>query len=200
LIKNKGTANLSTCLSVVLALALMITFASTKERVKPLKTQQSNLWKDLKDLIRNKPWVILLLIGLLFQVYNSIKQGIVVIYFTHYLHNQLLAGSYMVALMLASIGGAMATGFLGKLWGKRKLFIYAFIFSGAVNALFMFCGPRTRGHFCHRHYFGIWCGHLPNAILCHVGRCSRLLGIKNGRRATGLFTRQVRSRPNLAVA
>lgn len=48
----------------------------------------------------------MLVIGLLFNVYNSIKQGITVIYFTHYLHHQLLAASYMVGLMIASIAEA----------------------------------------------------------------------------------------------
>src|SRR5690606_22346350 len=107
--QKRGYSNAIYLLSIVLSLALFVTFYTTKERVKPLKTQKSDLGKDLKDLIRNRPWIILLFIGLLFQVYNSIKQGIVVIYFSHYLHDQLLAGSYMVALMIASIGGAMIT-------------------------------------------------------------------------------------------
>lgn len=60
--------------------------------------------QDLKDLIRNRPWMVLLGIGVLFSVFNSIKQGIVVIYFTHYLHNPLLTASFLIALAFASIG------------------------------------------------------------------------------------------------
>jgi len=101
--QKKGYSNSIYLLSVFLSLFLMITFATTKERVQPPKEQKTNLGRDLKDLVRNRPWIILLVIGLLFNVYNSIKQGIVVIYFTHYLHNQILAATYMVGLMLASI-------------------------------------------------------------------------------------------------
>ena len=129
-------------MSAFLAFFMFITFWSTKERVQPPKEQKSNLSKDLKDLIRNKPWLVLLTIGLLFSIYNSIKQGIVVIYFTHYLHNQILAASFMVALMFASIAGAMITAPLSKKLGKKKLFIYALIFSGVVNAMIIFCGPN----------------------------------------------------------
>jgi len=129
-------------MSAFLAFFMFITFWSTKERVQPPKEQKSNLSKDLKDLIRNKPWLVLLTIGLLFSIYNSIKQGIVVIYFTHYLHNQLLAASFMVALMFASIAGAMITAPLSKKLGKKKIFIYALIFSGVVNASIIFCGPN----------------------------------------------------------
>jgi GPH family glycoside/pentoside/hexuronide:cation symporter len=186
--QSRGYSNAIYVLSVVLALCLLITFLTTRERIKPLKTQQSNLRKDLKDLIRNKPWIILLLIGLLFQVYNSIKQGIVVIYFTHYLHNQLLAASYMVALMIASIGGAMITAPLGKRWGKRKLFIFALIFSGAINALFIFCGPNdTIPIFAIGIVSEFAAAIFPTLFFAMLGDAADYSEFVNNRRATGLI-------------
>jgi glycoside/pentoside/hexuronide:cation symporter, GPH family len=185
--QKRGYSNAIYILSIVLSLCLFITFLTTKERVKPLKSQKSNLVKDFKDLVRNKPWIILLLVGLLFVTYNSIKQGIVVIYFTHYLHNQLLAASYMVALMLASIGGAMATATLGKLWGKRKLFIYALIFSGAVNALFMFCGPNDSfSIFAIGIVSEFGAAIFPTLFFAMLGDAADYSEYTNGRRATGL--------------
>lgn len=185
--QKRGYSNSIYLLSVFLSLFLMITFATTKERVKPPREQETNLGKDLKDLIRNKPWVILLLIGLLFNVYNSIKQGIVVIYFSHYLHHQLLAASYMVGLMIASIAGAMITGPLGKLWGKRKLFIFALIFSGAVNSLLVFCGS---GDIISIFTIGIisefGAAIFPTLFFAMLGDAADYSEYKNGRRATGL--------------
>jgi GPH family glycoside/pentoside/hexuronide:cation symporter len=155
--------------------------------VLPPKEQQTNLGKDLKDLIRNRPWIILLIIGLLFNVYNSIKQGIVVIYFSHYLHNQLLAASYMIGLMLASIAGAMITSPLGKRFGKRKLFIYALIFSGFVNALLVFCGS---GNLPAIFTIGIIseaaAAVFPTLFFAMLGDAADYSEYKNGRRATGL--------------
>jgi GPH family glycoside/pentoside/hexuronide:cation symporter len=174
-------------LSAFLSLALLITFYSTKERVQPLQTQKSNLRDDLKDLIGNRPWIILLIIGLLFQVYNSIKQGITVIYFTHYLNNQLLSASYMVALMIASIGGAMITSPLGKKYGKRNLFIYALIFSGVVNALLMFCGPgNTQSIFILGVVSEFGAAIFPTLFFAMLGDAADYSEYKNGRRATGL--------------
>jgi len=174
-------------LSVFLSLFLILTFATTKERVLPPKEQETNLAKDLKDLIRNKPWVILLIIGLIFQIYNSIKQGIVVIYFSHYLHNQLLAGSYMVALMVASIGGAMITSPLAKRLGKRNLFIYALIFSGIVNALLVFCGPENTGSIFTIGIFSEAAAAIfPTLFFAMLGDAADYSEFKNGRRATGL--------------
>ncbi len=185
--QKKGYSNAIYLLSFFLSLLMILTFVSTKERVQPPKEQQTNLAKDLKDLIRNRPWIVLLVIGMLFNVYNSIKQGIVVIYFSHYLHDQLLAASYMVGLMLASIAGAMITSPLGKRFGKRNLFIYALIFSGAVNALLAFCGT---GNLIPIFTIGIisefGAAIFPTLFFAMLGDAADYSEYKNGRRATGL--------------
>jgi GPH family glycoside/pentoside/hexuronide:cation symporter len=186
--QKRGYSNAIYFLSVFLSFFLILTFATTKERVQPPKEQKTNLGKDLKDLIRNRPWVVLLAIGMLFNVYNSIKQGIVVIYFTHYLHNQLLAASFMVGLMLASIAGAMITSPLGKRYGKRNLFIYALIFSGAVNALLAFCSPgNTIGIFTIGIISEFGAAIFPTLFFAMLGDAADYSEYKNGRRATGLI-------------
>jgi GPH family glycoside/pentoside/hexuronide:cation symporter len=130
---------------------------------------------------------VLLVIGLLFNVYNSIKQGIVVIYFTHYLHNQLLAASYMVGLMLASIAGAMITSPLGKRLGKRNLFIYALIFSGFVNASLVFCGAQNlTAIFIIGIISEFGAAIFPTLFFAMLGDAADYSEFKNGRRATGL--------------
>ncbi|PKQ67303.1 MFS transporter [Labilibaculum manganireducens] len=175
-------------MSAFLALFMFITFWTTTERVHPPKEQQSDLWRDLKDLINNKPWVVLLTIGLLFSIYNSIKQGIVVIYFTHYLHNQILAASFMVALMFASIAGAMITAPLSKKLGKKKLFIYALIFSGVVNASIIFCGPGDISAIFALGIISEFAAAIfPTLFFAMLGDAADYSEFKNGRRATGLI-------------
>ncbi|TCO08855.1 MFS transporter [Natronoflexus pectinivorans] len=186
--QSSGYSKAIYLMSVFLSLSLLITFYTTRERVSPPKAQKTDLKRDLKDLFRNRPWIILLLIGLLFQIYNSIKQGIIVIYFTHYLHNQLMAGTYMVALMIASIGGAMATAALARKWGKRNLFIVALIFSGAVNALFVFCGP---GDMMAIFTIGVIsefaAAIFPTLFFAMLGDAADYSEYINRRRATGLI-------------
>ncbi len=185
--QQKGYSRSMYLMALFLAFFMFITFYSTKERIQPPKDQKSNLKKDFKDLIANKPWLVLLIIGLLFNVYNSIKQGITIIYFTHYIHDQLLAASYLIGLMLASIGGAVITTWLGKTLGKRNLFIYALLFSGGVNALLVFCGPEdivaifTIGLLSE---FGA--AVFPTLFFVMLGDAADYSEWKNGRRATGL--------------
>jgi GPH family glycoside/pentoside/hexuronide:cation symporter len=185
--QKRGYSSAIYLMSVFLSLFMILTFATTKERVQPPKEQETNLGKDLKDLIRNKPWLVLLIIGMLFNVYNSIKQGIVVIYFTHYLHNQLLAASYLVALAIASIGGAMITTPLGKKYGKRNVFIFALIFSGIINALLVFCKPGNEiGIFTIGIIAEIGAAIFPTLFFAMLGDAADFSEFKNGRRATGL--------------
>lgn len=186
--QKKGYSNSIYLMSVFLAIFMVVTFFSTKERVKPPKEQQSNLKGDFKDLIRNKPWLVLLIVGLSFNIYNSLKQGITVIYFTHYLHNQLLSASYLVALMLASIAGAMATAPISKRIGKKRLFIYALLFSGAVNALLIFCGPQnTFAIFSIGILSELAAAIFPTLFFAMLGDAADYSEFTNGRRATGLI-------------
>ena len=186
--QKKGYSYSIYLMSFFLTLFMIITFLSTKERVKPPKAQQSNLKKDFRHLIANRPWLVLLIIGLLFNIYNSIKQGIVVIYFTHYLNNQLLAASFMVGLMLASVGGAIITAPLGRRLGKKKLFIYALLFSGAVNALLVFCGTGDIiGIFTIGIVSEFAAAIFPTLFFTMLGDSADYSEYKNGRRATGLI-------------
>ena len=186
--QKRGYSNSMYIMSIFLSLFMFITFYTTKERVQPPKAQKNNLKRDLKDLINNKPWLVLLVIGLLFNVYNSIKQGIVIIYFTHYLNNQLLAASFLVALMLASVAGAMATAPLGKKFGKRNLFIGALLFSGGVNSLFFFLGPTdVTAVFVIGVVSEFASAIFPTLFFVMLGDAADYSEFKNGRRATGLI-------------
>lgn len=185
--QKKGYSKAIYLMSIFLALFVLVTFFTTKERVTPPANQKNNLKKDFQDLIRNKPWLILLVVGLLFNVFNSLKQGITVIYFTHYLHNQLLAGTYMIALMVAAIAGAMLTAPLAKRYGKKELFIYTLILSGGVNALLVFFGPsQINAIFITGVISELLAAAFPTLFFAMLGDAADFSEWKNGRRATGL--------------
>lgn len=186
--QNRGYSNSMYLMSVFLTLFMFITFYTTKERVQPPKTQENNLKQDLKELIANKPWVVLMFVGLLFNVYNSIKQGIVIIYFTHYLNNQLLSASFLIGLALVSVVGALATAPLGKRFGKRNLFIYSLLFSGAVNASLVFCdASNIEAIFALGMASEFAAAMFPTLFFVMLGDAADYSEFKNGRRATGLI-------------
>ena len=186
--ENKGYQYAIYLLSAVLSGFLLITYFSTKERVKPPKEQSTSIWTDLSDLIRNRPWLILLLIGFLFVIYNSVKQGITVIYFKRYIGNEALAASYMVVLLVVSMVAALVTTPLARYFGKKRLFIYVLLFSGVFNAIIYFAGP-TDIAFIYilgaMSEFGA--GILPVLFFAMLGDSSDYSEWKCNRRATGLI-------------
>lgn len=185
--QNKGYSRSMYLMSALLAVLMLLTFYTTKERITPPKQQKNNLGKDFKQLVQNRPWVILLIIGLTFNIYNAIKQGITIIYFTHYLNNQLLSASYLIALMLASIGGAIFTTSLGKKLGKRNLFIYALLFSGLINSLIYFCSPEDISAIFTLGVLSEFAAAIfPTLFFVMLGDAADYSEWKNGRRATGL--------------
>jgi sugar (glycoside-pentoside-hexuronide) transporter len=174
-------------MSVVLAGCLLVTFWGTKERVEPPADQGSDILADLRQLVTNWPWVVLLVVGLLFNVYNAVRQGITVIYFTHYMHREVLCSAFLTAIMVASIGGALATGPLARRFGKRVLFVASLLLAGAVNSLFAICGP---GDVAAVFAIGIVGEALsavfPTLFFTMLGDAADYSEYVNGRRATGL--------------
>lgn len=185
--ENKGYQYAIYLLSAVLAGFLVITYFTTKERVKPKKESGGNIWQDLSDLLKNKPWLILLVVGFMFVTYNSIKQGITVIYFKRYLNFETMAASYMVVLLVVSMVAALVTTPLSNYFGKKRLFIYVMAFSAVTNAMLYIAQP---GDYTLIFVLGslseFGAGIMPVLFFSMLGDAADYSEIKNGRRATGL--------------
>jgi glycoside/pentoside/hexuronide:cation symporter, GPH family len=87
-----GTANLqrgwqmaAAVFAVLAAVQFWLTFAWTRERIKPV-SEKTSLKLDLADLGKNKPWFILLGAGIATIFFNSIRDGAAMYYFKYYLH------------------------------------------------------------------------------------------------------------------
>jgi Na+/melibiose symporter-like transporter len=69
----------------VLCLGLfVITFVTTKERIKPKPTQKSSAKKDFGALLRNSPWVVMFLMTLVHFAILSFRGGALYNYYHHY--------------------------------------------------------------------------------------------------------------------
>ncbi len=118
------------------------TFISTKERVKPPK-EQSSVSRDIKDLLKNRPWIVLSLMGLMTLIYVSIKNGAMLYYFKYYVGDQEAAAPFMVTGTVFSILGALSTPYITKFIGSKRLtFIVLTLVSAASMAVFYLAGPK----------------------------------------------------------
>ncbi len=185
--QNKGYSYAIYFLSIFLAIFLLITFFGTRERVEPPVTQKTNLVDELGDLIKNYPWIVLVFVGILYNIYNNTRQGVTLYYFTHYVHNQLLSAGYMTGLMIASIVGAMITAPLSRKFGKKNLFIGALFYSAVVNTMLYFCSPTAIVPiFCIGMLSEVGAAIFPTLFFAMLGDVADYSEYVNGRRATGL--------------
>jgi len=73
--------------AIMATILFWLTFSWTRERIKPV-TEKTSLKGDLKDLLKNKPWFVLLGAGIATIFFNSIRDGAAIYYFKYYLRTQ----------------------------------------------------------------------------------------------------------------
>ena len=111
-----------TVYAVVSIVLFLITFKTTKERVKVPKQQKTSLKNDVRDLVHNGPWLVLFFIGIFTLSYIAIRSAAILYYFKYYIGNQDLATLFMTLGTAAVILGVTQTKFLSKRFGKRNLY------------------------------------------------------------------------------
>lgn len=126
-------------IAVMCAVLFLGCFAWTRERVKPIKTEQNPLKDDLKDLFHNRPWWILLGAGVAALVFNSIRDGATVYYFKYFVVEEeytsvslfgvsfVLSGLYLAVGQAANIVGVIAAAPVSNRIGKRNTYMWAMI-------------------------------------------------------------------------
>ncbi len=128
-------------------------FAFTRERIKAIEDKTQSLKNDLKDLLANKPWWILLCAGVAALIFNSIRDGAAVYYFKYYVGENVTAPSFLTSsltlvtlyLLLgqaANIVGVMAATPIANKIGKKSTFILAMALAGILSLLFYMAGKN----------------------------------------------------------
>lgn len=131
-------------------------FWLTKERVKPIADEKSNLKEDLNDLWKNKPWWILLGAGVGALIFNSIRDGAAVYYFKYYVSSAAnysfnLFGEnfamtptsiYLVLGQAANIIGVIIATPIANKIGKKNTFFGAMAMAAILSVIFYFFGKE----------------------------------------------------------
>ena len=137
----------------LLAVALLFgTFFLTRERVRTTTTQQQgNVREDLSDLFRNKPWVLIAAATVFQLTYIVMRGSATPYYFRYYVQDQELAlfgsnidltyavftSSFVTMGTVATLIGAICTGFFTKRMDKKMIYA-SFLASSALFSAFFF--------------------------------------------------------------
>ena len=130
--------------SVIAVLLYFATFALTRERVQPPPKQETSFKTDLKDLLRNRPWVVLCGVGIAALTFGNIRNTVTIFYFENVVPN---GGGYFGPVMttgaIAFILGVMATSPLAKRFGKRNFYLFSMSLTALLTFGFYFVPPEN---------------------------------------------------------
>lgn len=119
-----------------------LTFASTRQRIVPPPAQSSSPATDLRDLLRNRPWLILFGLALLIMLTITLRAGSAYYYFTYWLKRPDLLPDYLLAQMLAYAAGAALAPVLIRLFDKSRLLAVLMLLVAGLSFAFWFVGPE----------------------------------------------------------
>lgn len=113
----------------------MITFKNTRERISPPPAQQKNLKKDIGNLFRNRPWVILFFVGIISFVMFAIQNLSIAYYFKYFIGHEENVQLFNVIGTIALILGIPLSKPLAQRFGKRNVYIASSLISGLFFVL-----------------------------------------------------------------
>lgn len=142
---------------VICCLLFILTFAMTRERLKPA-IKESSISSDLKSLLRNGPWWILLGGVLFFNFFGAIRYAVIPYYFTTQIAENATLSFFSIEFLFYAgifftlgeianmIGVAVATPITFKI-GKKSTFLYSlFAIIGLCIAFYFVPTDSTGGY------------------------------------------------------
>lgn len=127
-----------TTYGIAAAILFVISFAATKERVSPPLNQRTPISVDIKDLTKNKPWLILFSLALIIMMTITLRGSSGTFYFKYYVGREDLIGSFSFVYMIALAIGAASTPILTKFFDKRKLLLILMMIVAVLSGVFYF--------------------------------------------------------------
>ena len=120
-----------------------ITFKTCKERVQPSTTLPSSLKEDLKNLFKNRPWVILAIVGIVSFVMFAMQNAAIAYYFKYYVGKEENVQLFNVIGTVALIVALPLSKPLAKRFGNRTVFIASSLVSGAFFIALYLPGAKS---------------------------------------------------------
>jgi len=175
--------------SVIAVILFFVTFAMTRERVQPPPEQKTSLKQDVRDLFRNRPWVVLCVVGISALTYANIRNTVSIYYFEYVVPGGKDFFSPVITTGAAAfILGVMVTAPLSKRFGKRNFYMMAMTVTALLTIGFYYVPPDNVPLVWGAHALISFCA-APTAPLVWAmyADTADYSEWKWGRRATGLI-------------
>jgi len=213
--KAVGIEKVMTVLAIVGTIMLLITFFTTRERIVPKPEQKSSLREDLGDLVKNRPWLIMLTLTTLVFITLAMKGGSYVYYFENYVDKSRLEvfiqpildffgnfgfhyfdgdpvssgfGLFNAGGIIFMIVGITLSKRLADKYGKRDVFgVALFISTLFIMAFYLFPSTSVSLMFYSQILHGFFYGITIPILWAMIADVADFSEWKNNRRATAII-------------
>lgn len=127
--------------SIAASILFSITFFNTRERVAPLAQQKSNVLQDIKDLTKNRPWVVLFFLALIIMITITLRNMTAAYYCKYYVGQADLIKNLVFLYMISAAAGAALTPVMTKYIDKKKLMMILMGLTGIISCGFFYIPP-----------------------------------------------------------
>ncbi|PCK09527.1 MAG: MFS transporter [Alteromonadaceae bacterium] len=173
---------------VFFAATFAVTFFGARYIMNSPEEGRTSTQQELIDLLQNKPWLILLCVGFIFMIYNSVRYAVIAYYFTYFADDPLLTAKYFGALLMVSFVTALAVPYLNRFITKKNLFILSFALGSILNCVIYFFEPdQITEIFIVGCLAEIFAAIMPVLYFSMLGDTADYSQWKHGRRPTGLI-------------
>lgn len=197
--QQKGWVMAVAVIATCCVILFLLCFAWTRERVQPATDTHTSLRQDIKDLLNNGPWWILLGAGVSTLVFNSIRDGATLYYFKYYIHEEnyggirlfnipfVLSGLYLALGQAANIIGVILAAPLSNSIGKKNTFVLTMLAATLGSVTFYWLDKsQLWGIFGLQVLISICAGAVFPLLWSMYADCVDYSELKTGNRATGL--------------
>jgi len=187
---------------IAAVLFFLIAFRGTKERVQPPKGQKTSIKKDIKELVTNKPWLILLATTMTFILFVAVRSSVTVHYFKYVIGTQdiklpfinqktwnfeTITSLFNTIGQISSFIGVLLVNWFARKVGKKRAFVIIFVIAIVSTASFYFFTAEQLGLIFLFQIFGSMTGGPLSVLLWAMyADTADYAEWKNGSRATGL--------------
>lgn len=182
---------------------LLVTGFGTKERIKPAYDPKASLKQDIKYLLANKPWIVLLCTTLTWILFVALRSSVSPHYFKYYVFDgseeatlTFLSWNFNFTGLLStfntlgqavSVAGVIVIGFVASKFTKRSMFITLLSLQIICTAAYFFLEPDQIGAMFALEAIGNFVGApLPVLMWAMYADTADYGEWKSGRRTTGL--------------
>ncbi len=151
-----------------------ITFANTRERVTPEPTQKNHLAGELRELVRNGPWVVLLVVAIFSTSFIALRSGSTLFYFKYCAGDDgspILFGRldrstvFLTSGMLSMMLGTAALGTVARRVDKKILAAVLSAITGVCFLAFYFLPADNFGLLLAVNAIGTFCMGPTSALV-----------------------------------